>query len=83
MSVIRAELIDYINKLPDYKLFALKPMLEMISTDEVTIIEKISFDELDEDEKQAILQGRVDFESGKVFAHDEIDWDNLDKIVFE
>ena len=29
---------------------------------------------------KSLLQGRVDFVSGKVFAHDEIDWDNLDKM---
>ena len=80
MSTIKAELIDYISNLPDYKLVALKPMLELISTDEVTIIEKINFDELEEDEKQAIVQGKADYKKGNTFAHDTIDWDNLDKM---
>ncbi len=80
MSALQAELINYISKLPDYKLMALKPMFEMISTDEVTIIEKLNFDELEEDEKQAILQGREDINRGKTYTFDEIDWDNLDKM---
>jgi len=80
MSTIKAELINYINNLPDYKLFALKPMFEMILTDEVAIIEKVNFEELDEEEKQAILQGRKDFEKGDTFSHDEIDWENLEKM---
>lgn len=80
MSAIKTELIDYINKLPDYKLIALKPMFQMISTDELAIIEKIRFDDLEEDERQAILQSRKEFENGEYYSHDEIDWDNLDKM---
>lgn len=80
MSAIRAELLNYINQLPDYKLVALKPMFEMISTDEVTIIEKINFEDLEDDEKQAVLQGREDFKNGKTFRHEDIDWDNLDNL---
>lgn len=55
-------------------------MVEMISTDEVTIIEKVNFDDLEEDEKEAVIQGRKDFKNGDTFKHDEIDWDDLDKL---
>ena len=55
-------------------------MLEMLSTDKVTIIEKINFEDLDEDEKQAILLGNDQIKNGEYFTHDEIDWDNLDSM---
>lgn len=80
MSAIRAELIEYINHLPDYKLVALKPMFEMISTDEVAIIEKINFDDLEPDEKEAIIQGRKEFERGETVSFEDIDWDNLENM---
>ena len=46
-------------------------------------IEKVTFEELDEEEKHAIIQGREDFKNGDTFSDDEIDWDNLDKMNLE
>jgi len=59
MSAIREKLIDYINMIPEYKLTPLEPLLEFLS-DEM-YIEKVGFDDLDEDEKEAVIQGRAEY----------------------
>ena len=75
MSAIKQELISYINNLPDYKLYAFKPMFELVSLDEVIEIEKVDFDDLDDDDKLAVLQAREEYLRGETVAHEDIDWD--------
>ena len=53
------------------------------SLDVAESLEKVRFDKLDEDEKQAILQGREDYKNGNTYSLNEIDWDNLDKMDLE
>ena len=63
-------------------------MVETLLTDEVAVaviedLTKVTFEELDEEEKHAIIQGREDFKNGDTFSDDEIDWGNLDKMNLE
>jgi len=67
MSAIRAQLIDYINEIPDYKLESIKPLLKMLHDDTV-FIEKINFDDLSDEDKQDVLQARKDLRSGQTVS---------------
>jgi len=64
MSALKEELISYINDIPDNKLQAIKPLLYLLPSDSMTI-EKVSFDDLTEDEKEAVIQGRKEYENGE------------------
>ena len=44
------------------------------------VIEKVIFEDLEEDEKQAITEGRKQLANGEYYNGDEINWDNLDKM---
>ena len=48
--------------------------------DDIMTLEKISFAQLDEDERQAVVRGREESCQGEVFSHEDIDWDNLDEM---
>lgn len=63
MTALRKEMHDYIDNIPESKLLVLKPLFHLVS-EEVAYIEPISFDDLDENEKAAIIQGRKDYEEG-------------------
>ena len=67
MSAIRAQLINYINEIPDYKLESITPLLKMLHDDTV-FIEKISFEDLSVEDKEDVLQARKDLESGNTFS---------------
>jgi hypothetical protein len=74
MSVIKERIINYIKELPDYKLIPLQPLLEML-IDDISYIEKVDFEDLDEDEKLAIVKGREEFNRGETVSLEDIDWD--------
>ena len=79
MSALKDELTGLINSIPDEKLAAIKPLLAMIYEDTV-IIEPIFFDDLEEDEKEAITKAKSEDAHGETFAHEEIDWDNIESM---
>ena len=59
MSVIKKEIQEYINVLPDSALLALKPLLMLLIAEE-PIVE----DDLTEEEKAIILHGREEYSKG-------------------
>lgn len=79
MSALKTQLKDIIDGLPDEKLAAIKPLLNMIY-DDTAVIEKVDFDNLNEDEKAAVIESRRQIANGEFYRADEIDWDNLDKL---
>jgi hypothetical protein len=54
MSALKRELIEQINSIPDDKLINLKPIINMIYED-TAFVEEVSFDDLTEEEKAAVL----------------------------
>ena len=59
MSELRAEVLEYIDNLSDYKLAALKPILTLL-VDEPLVIET----DLTDEEKEIIRQGREEYKKG-------------------
>ena len=41
---------------------------------------EMSFDDLEEDEKEAIMEAKSEDARGETFAHEEIDWDNIESM---
>lgn len=74
MTGLRAELIDYINDIPDEKLLAIKPLLSMLSKDTLSI-EKVSFEDLTDYERASVIQAEKDFINGETVSHNAINWD--------
>ncbi len=72
MSAIKAELVDLINNIPDEKLKAIRPLLTMIYEDTIVIEGPIAFDDLDEDEKAAVLQGQAEYERGECIPMEDL-----------
>ena len=67
MSAIRAQLINYINEIPDYKLESITPLLKMLHDDTV-FIEKINFEDLSVEDKEDVLLAREDLKSGNTVS---------------
>jgi hypothetical protein len=67
MSVIKKEIQEYINVLPDSALLALKPLLMLLIAEE-PIVE----DDLTEEEKAIILRGREEYSKGTYVPIEEI-----------
>ena len=55
--------VSYINDLPEDTVTALLPLLKKL-TDSFVYFENITFEELTDDEKEAVIQGRKDYDDG-------------------
>ena len=60
MSELRKEVLECIDRIPDSKLEALRPILRLLSNDD-PVIET----DLTEEEKQIIRSGRDEYKAGK------------------
>lgn len=67
MSAIRKEIQDYINSIPDSKLEALKPLLNVLADDSVMVETNLT-----DEEKTIIAQGRADYAKGGYVSLDSI-----------
>jgi len=74
MTTLKQNIIDCIKDIPDEKLTAIQPLLVMLYNDTVTI-EKVSLDELTEDDKASIIQARKEFTRGETASMEDINWD--------
>ena len=63
MSLLKEELSYKISNIPDNKLSALKPIIDMLFDDTI-IVERVNFEDLTEDEKEAVILGQRDIENG-------------------
>ena len=63
MTALKEELINYISDIPDEKLVAIQPLLRLLS-DSLISLEDVDFNDLDDDEKEAVIKGRKEYESG-------------------
>ncbi|GHV18768.1 hypothetical protein FACS189425_08210 [Clostridia bacterium] len=64
MSALQLEIIDFIRVLPDSTLETLKPLIYKLSQDEI-FVERVTFDELSEDEQQSVIRGRKELARGE------------------
>lgn len=73
-TALKQEIIGYVNSIPDDLLLAVRPLLEKLSHDLISI-EAVDFDDLTESEKQASLKAVKEYHNRETVSHDEIDWD--------
>jgi len=64
MSLLKEELTDKINGISDNRLLALKPLIDMLYMDALSI-ENVDFDDLDDGEKEAVIKGRKEYKNGE------------------
>lgn len=67
MSEVRAEVLEYIDLLPDSKLEALRPILRLLIND-TPIVET----DLTDEEKEIIRAGREEYKAGAYIPLDEL-----------
>lgn len=67
MSELRAEVLGYIDLLPDSKLEALRPILRLLTND-VAIVET----DLTDEEKEIIRAGREEYKTGGYIPLNEL-----------
>ena len=67
MSELRKEVQDSINRLPDSKLAALRPLLRLLTDDEIAVET-----DLTDEEKEIIRAGREEHRAGKFIPLNEI-----------
>ncbi len=67
MSELRAEVLEYIDLLPDSKLEALRPILRLLTND-TPIVET----NLTDEEKEIIRAGRIEYKAGGYIPLDEL-----------
>ena len=60
MSEVRKEVLDCISLLPDSKLEALRPILRLLTNEDMPIVET----DLTEEEKAIIRAGREEYKAG-------------------
>ena len=65
MTVIRKEIMNYIDDIPDIKLEALKPILTLL-VDEIIVVET----DLTSDEKAIVSEGREEYKRGNFIQLD-------------
>ena len=63
MSYLKETAVNYINDLSEDTIKVLLPLLKKL-TDNSIYLENISFDELTEDEQEAVIKGRKDYDDG-------------------
>ena len=71
MNALRKEIHGYIDDMPDEILTDIRPLLKRLSYN-IHHIEKVTFEDLDEDEKEAVLAGQADYRNGDTIALEDI-----------
>ena len=66
MTALREEIIEYVSLIPEDKLPALKPLLFMLSAEPTIILEKLTDDDLTDDERDAFNKAEQEFELGEM-----------------
>ena len=67
MSELRKEVQDCIDRLPDSKLEALRPLLRLLTDDEIAVET-----DLTDEEKEIIRAGRKEYRAGKFIPLNEV-----------
>ena len=67
MSELRAEVLEYIDLLPDSKLEALRPILRLLTNDAMIVENNLT-----DEEKEIIREGRIEYKAGGYIPLDEL-----------
>ena len=67
MSELRAEVLEYIDLLPDSKLEALRPILRLLTNDAMIVENNLT-----DEEKEIIRAGRIEYKAGGYIPLDEL-----------
>ena len=63
MPTVKETAVSYINDLSEDNIMVLLPLLKKL-TDNSVYLESVSFDELADDEKEAVIKGRKEYDDG-------------------
>ena len=72
MTALREELIEYVALIPEEKLPALKPLLFMLSVESATVLEKLTDEDLSEEEREAFSKAEMEFERGETLDFEDL-----------
>lgn len=72
MTVLQERLTKYIGILSDDKLITIEPLIKMMADEFAYEIEKVDFNDLTDDEKQSVINGREAYARGEFMVLDEI-----------
>jgi len=75
MSALRKEMFHYIENLSEHKLKLLKPVVEFMYDENDIIYEKITDENMMEEERVFFAQIEKGYGIGDLLAHEDIDWD--------
>ncbi|MCL2285735.1 MAG: hypothetical protein FWC32_05150 [Firmicutes bacterium] len=64
MTALRKEIYEYVNLMSEEKLLALKPLLHMLSVEPATVLEKLTDDDLTDEERNAFNMAEMEWENG-------------------
>ncbi|MDR3263643.1 MAG: hypothetical protein LBT30_04965 [Clostridiales bacterium] len=67
MNALRKEINDYINLIPDKKLSAILPLVEILAEDSFIVETNLT-----KNEKEIIKKGRIEFDKGNYVTIDQI-----------
>jgi hypothetical protein len=71
MTALREEIIEYVNLIPEEKLSALKPLLLMLSVEPIAILERLTDNDLTEEEREAFNKADLEFERGEMIDFED------------
>ena len=71
MSVLRKEIIEYVNLIPEEKLSALKPLLIMLSVESGMILEELNDNDLTVEERVLFEKAENEFELGETIDFED------------
>ena len=71
MTALRAEVLGYVNQISEEKLSALKPLLFMLSSEQETILERLTDSDLTDEEMEAFAKADMEFECGELCDFEE------------
>ena len=72
MSALRAEVMEYVNLIPEEKLPAIKPLLFMLSAEQNTILERLTDDDLTDEEREAFEKADAEFARGETSDFEDL-----------
>ena len=72
MTALREEIIEYVESIPEEKLPALKSILLILSTESTTVLEKLTDEDLSDEEREAFIKAELEFKCGETHDFEEL-----------
>lgn len=72
MTALQEKLVSYIGVIADDKLANIEPLIKMMAKEFAYELEEVDFNDLTDEEKQAVIEGREDYQRGNFIPLDKI-----------